>query len=99
MATAQQAGSVSFIVLLSVLIPVVLGLAIIFALAYIPANIAKKKGYGFAGFYLFGLFFFLIALIVSLCLSDKKQQLDDFKKAIRTEDFSPSAADELKNDL
>lgn len=67
-----------------------------FWLAYIPANIARKKGYGFAGFYILGLFSFLIALIISLCLSDKKQQLDDMKKEINSAKAASSVADELK---
>ena len=46
-------------------------LGIYVGLAFIPANIAKKKGYGFGGFWFFGFCFFLIALIVSLCLSDR----------------------------
>ena len=40
-------------------------------LAFIPANIAKKKGYSAGGFYVFGVLFFLIAVIVALCLRDK----------------------------
>lgn len=48
------------------------------------------------GFYILGLFFFLIALIISLCLSDKKQQLDEMKKTIHSENASPSVAEELK---
>lgn len=98
---AAQQGVSNFGGIIGILIPVIIGLAIIFGLAYIPANIAKKKGYGFMGFYILGLFFFLIALIISLCLSDKKQQLDEMKKVIHSEKNSPSVADELKkyNDL
>lgn len=41
-------------------------------LAFIPANIAKKKGYSFAGFWCMSFFLsFLIILIVAVCLSDK----------------------------
>ncbi|MCR4617191.1 MAG: hypothetical protein K5669_03260 [Lachnospiraceae bacterium] len=35
-------------------------------IAAIPANIAKKKGRNFAGYYLFGYFAFIPALIVTL---------------------------------
>lgn len=35
-------------------------------IATIPANIAKKKGRNFAGYYLFGYFAFIPALIVTL---------------------------------
>lgn len=44
------------------------------ALAIIPARIAKKKGYSAVGFYFFGLFFFLPALIVALVSADKNLQ-------------------------
>lgn len=45
---------------------------IIFLLALIPANIGKKKGYSFAVFYVFGVFAFLPALIVSLIVKNKQ---------------------------
>jgi len=40
-------------------------------LAFIPAHIAKKKGYSYGGFWALGFFFFLIGLIVALCLDPK----------------------------
>jgi len=40
-------------------------------LAFIPATIAKKKGYSYGGFWALGFFFFLIGLIVALCLDPK----------------------------
>ena len=40
-------------------------------LAFIPASIARKKGYSYGGFWALGFFFFLIALIVVLCLDPK----------------------------
>lgn len=40
-------------------------------LAFIPANIAKKKGYSYGGFWALGFFFFLIGLIVALCLDPR----------------------------
>ena len=43
-------------------------------LAFIPATIARNKGYSFGGFWVFGFFFFIIALIVALCLEDKRSQ-------------------------
>lgn len=79
-AAAQQGSAVTSI--LPVIILVIIWIGIILGLAYIPANIARKKGYGFAGFYIFGIFLFLVALIVALCLSDKNKQLDELKKAI-----------------
>lgn len=76
-------------------------------LAFIPANIAKKKGYGFGGFFVLGLFFFLIGLIVSLCLDDKNAQMYQMTNAIHSINNNPaptqtaSVGDELKkyNDL
>ncbi len=55
-------------------IGVIIGLGIAVGLAFIPANIARNKGYSYGGFWVFGFFFFIIALIVSLCLSDKTIQ-------------------------
>lgn len=83
MEAIQQGSSITSI--LPVLIPIIIWISVILGLAYIPANIARKKGYGFAGFYIFGVFLFIVALIVALCLSDKKQQLDEIKKAIYSE--------------
>lgn len=40
-------------------------------LAFIPATIARNKGYSYGGFWALGFFFFLIGLIVALCLPDK----------------------------
>ena len=46
-------------------------IASFFLLAIIPAKIAAKKGYSFGGFYAFGVFFWLIALIVALVIKYK----------------------------
>jgi hypothetical protein len=43
------------------------------ALALIPASIAAKKGRSFWGFWLFGLFFLVVALAVALLISDVSQ--------------------------
>jgi len=40
-------------------------------LAFIPATIARKKGYSYGGFWVFGFFLFLPALIVALVIQDK----------------------------
>lgn len=42
-------------------------------LAFIPATIARKKGYSYGGFWAFGFFLFIPALIVALVLEDKTQ--------------------------
>lgn len=48
-------------------------LVIIVLLGLIPAKIAQKKGYSFIGYWIFGIFLFIPALIVALVISDKKQ--------------------------
>ena len=63
-----------------------IGLLIVFVFflgfGLIPAAIAKKKGYSFVLWWLFGCFFFLIALILSIVLTDKKAE----KKAMSSSD-------------
>lgn len=51
-------------------------IAVIFLLilAIIPAKIAAKKGYSFLAYYIFGIFFFLLALFTSLILKNKNQK-------------------------
>ncbi len=49
-------------------------LLITFGLALIPANIAQKKGRSFGGFYVYGFFFFGIALIHALVMEDRSGQ-------------------------
>lgn len=44
------------------------------ALAFIPANIAKNKGYSFGLWWLFGFLLWIVALIVSLVIQDKNAQ-------------------------
>ena len=51
---------------------VVILLIVLLGLGFIPATIANSKGYSAVGFYFFGLFFFLPALIVVLVLPNKK---------------------------
>ena len=43
-------------------------------LALIPAAIAQSKGRSFFGYWVFGLFFFVIALVVALVISDESGQ-------------------------
>lgn len=78
MNTSAAVGGMAGILILAILIS--FGAKI--GLAFIPANIAKNKGYGFAGFFLLGLFFFFIGLIVSLCLDDKNSQVNQMQNAI-----------------
>ena len=87
-----MAGLLIFIIL-------VLGAAV--GLAFIPANIAKKKGYSFGGFFVLGFFFFFIGLIVALCLDDKNAQMNQMQAAVYSANYSnrtasASVADELQ---
>lgn len=54
-------------------IAIIITLLIAVGLAFIPATMARNKGYSYGGFWAFGFFFFLIALIVAACLTDKNQ--------------------------
>ena len=56
---------------LTTLLPLFFLLAISVALAFIPATIARKKGYSQGLFWLFGFFLFLPAIIVACCIEDK----------------------------
>lgn len=49
----------------------VLFLALCLAFAFFTGSQAKKKGYSYDGFSIFGFFFPLIALIVVMCLPDR----------------------------
>lgn len=54
---------------------------ILLILAFIPAKIAKNKGYSFAFYYIFSIFFFPVALITSLMKKNRntKHTSGDFK--------------------
>ena len=59
-------------------------------LALIPAFIARKRGYGFAGFFLLSLLFsFLIGLIVALCLPNRRAEMQELKAAIAAVAYVP----------
>lgn len=49
----------------------IISILVAIGLAFIPAQIAEKKGYSKIAFWIFGLFFFLPALIVALILKDR----------------------------
>ena len=50
---------------------VLLSIGAAVGLAFIPATIARNKGYSYGGFWALGFFFFFISLIVVLCLDPK----------------------------
>ncbi len=62
-------------------------------LAFIPANIAKKKGSSFGGFYALGIFWFLLSLILALCFKDKNAPAKEYKVDFVT---NPLAAQEIE---
>lgn len=45
-------------------------------LAFIPANIAKNKGYEFGTWYIYGLFLFIIAFVHSMILKDISDEIE-----------------------
>lgn len=52
---------------------IILYLGACVGLAFIPATMARDKGYSYGGFWAFGFFFLIIAIIVAACLTDKKE--------------------------
>lgn len=80
-------------IILVVIVPIVIALLIKIILGIIVGNIAKKKGYGFWGFFILGFIFFFIGLIVSLCLSNKNEQSKTITDALSSS--SNSECDEL----
>ena len=43
------------------------------ALAFWPARVAARKGHSFAGYFIFSLFFFPLALIMAYVVEDRAQ--------------------------
>ena len=60
----------SFVIIALAALVIVVCTRLLFAL--IPARIAQSKGHSTALFVIFGFFFWLLALIVSLCLPNQK---------------------------
>ena len=86
-------------------------LVLLLLIAVVPARIAKKKGYSYAGFYVFGIFVWPAALIVSLCIKDRTNEaaaeganaLKAYKElldsgAITQEEFDAKKAEILRGD-
>lgn len=53
------------------LIVFVIFVAVLLAIAWIPASMARKKGYSFGVFYIFGFLMFLPAVVTAAMLRDK----------------------------
>jgi len=49
----------------------VIAVRIMVGLAFIPAGMARKKGYSYGGFWVFGFFLFIPAIIVAAVAKDK----------------------------
>lgn len=76
----------------------IISLAVAAALGLIPANIAKKKGYSFGLWWLYGWLLFIVAIIhVSLIPDKNATQMSMYNNSLNP--YSPpsgqSAADEL----
>lgn len=70
-------------------------------MAFIPANIAKKKGYSFGLWWFYGWMLFIVAIIHVSCLPDKNvQQIPIYQNnsipQCQPSNAGQSAADELK---
>ena len=50
---------------------VIAAIGIMVGFAFIPAGIAKKKGYSYGGFWVFGFFLFIPAIIVAAVIKEK----------------------------
>lgn len=94
MQSTTPSSTIYSIIIIEIIVLFVI-LAVKVGIALIPANIAKKKGYSFAGFFIMGIFFFLIGLIVSLCLDDKTVQPNDIIIQ-KSDNYNSSVADEIK---
>ena len=62
--------------LLANVLVVIFVILLLGGIALIPSSIASKKGYSALGFYFFGLFLFIPALIVAICIVDKDIQFE-----------------------
>ena len=62
-----------------IIIGLLIGLVLAAGLAFIPANIAKKKGYSFGAWWFYGWMLWIVALIHSLCLKDKNAPATDIR--------------------
>ena len=54
-----------------IVVSYIVGLAIAAGIAFIPANIAKNKGYSFGLWWFYGWMLFIVAIIHALVLTDK----------------------------
>ena len=79
---ASSPGGFGLFDLLGLSIGTVITLIIVdLLLSYLVARIAKNKGYGASGFFIFSFFLFLPALIVVLCLRDLNEPVETVPSA------------------
>ena len=77
----------------------IIGLTVAAGLAFIPASIAKKKGYSFGLWWLYGWLLFIVAIIhVAIIPNKNVAQPADVQRKMPSLSSAPnrSAADELK---
>jgi hypothetical protein len=76
-------------------------IVLLLLLAVIPARIAKSKGYSYGGFYAFGFFLFIPALIVALIIKPKHtaEDLVAYKKLLDEGVITQEEFDAKKNEV
>lgn len=67
-------------------------------LALIPANIADKKGHSFAGFWVYGVLFFVLALIHAWMLDVDDLELERRALMSKTNRKCPACAEVIKTE-
>ena len=68
------------------IIGIVIPIAASVAFGVCSANIARKKGYSYGGFFALGFFTWLIGLIIALCLNDRNPAPDPSHEAVSAAD-------------
>ena len=75
---------------------IVITLVIAAGLAFIPASIAKRKGYSFGLWWFYGWMLFIVAIIHVCVIPDKNAQQNQMNAVYPLQMPNQSAADELK---
>lgn len=53
----------------------ILAIVVLFALAFWPARVARRKGHSFLLYFLFSLVFFPLALLTAYLVQDRREQV------------------------
>jgi len=64
-------SALSFVPLWMIWLIVIIAIGVMVGLAFVPASIAKKKGYSYGAFWVFGFFLFIPAIIVAAAIKEK----------------------------